>query len=64
MTTLRFLKDCRDKYTGELYAKNSVKDFDDKRAAEISRSRFVEVVKVEPEAKKEPAKRGRKPKNN
>ena len=62
MIKVKFLKNCFDKYTGEKYPKGTIKEFTNERAAEVCRSPFVEEIK-EPEAKKESAKRGRKPKN-
>lgn len=39
---LRFLIECRDKYTGEIYKRNSVHDFEEKRANELLKTRYVE----------------------
>ena len=41
---LRFLMECRDKYTGEIYKRKGVYEFDEKRANELLKTRYVEKV--------------------
>lgn len=44
MMTVRFTKDCHDRYTGECYKAGTTKQVSNKRGAEMLLSSFVELV--------------------
>lgn len=53
MKIIRFLANVHDKYSQEKYEKNQVKEFDDKRADEILKTKYAELVEeVETATKK------------
>lgn len=52
MITVKFLKACKDKYTGEHYAANSTKTVNNIRGAELLRVPFIVEVKEEAPAEK------------
>ena len=69
MKIIRFLANVHDKYSQEKYEKNQVKEFDDKRADEILKTKYAELVEeVETATKKVKAetavKKTRKKKEN
>lgn len=46
MKKIKFLKPCHDKNTGEEYSKGQKKVFSNKRADEIIKTGFAELVEV------------------
>lgn len=42
---IKFIKECQDKYNGTYYKANDIYEFEEKRANEILKSGYGEVVK-------------------